>query len=272
MASDLNGRPLTADMVQKQADAGQRDVSIEIFPGLDALYRTKDSIGASTLIRSIDKDPSEFLNWVHWNNASLFTSATSVRRGTTTLLQADRAMMGRFLNTAHRSTYWTQHLTALAASTANAVPLEGRIFPSYPHYLRRSAPSGFGSVVEKLAELSGTNKATTREEFLQPLNALLSDDSPLGDSSDIQLSIELGISAEEHLALAGLAKSRRSSKALIKTYEEAEHQHRTANRPEPDKQVVTKQPTPVSEVNNTMLEAEQQEETNGQPPGQTKLF
>ena len=121
--------------VQKQADAGQRDVSIEIFPGLDALYRTKDSIGASTLIRSIDKDPSEFLNWVHWNNASLFTSATSVRRGTTTLLQADRAMMGRFLNTAHRSTYWTQHLTALAASTANAVPLEGRIFPSYPHYL-----------------------------------------------------------------------------------------------------------------------------------------
>ena len=272
LASDLNGQPLTANMVQEQAEAGQRDVSIEIFPGLDALYRTKDSLEASTLIRSIDKDPSEFLNWVHWNNASLFTSSMSIRRGTTTLLQADRAMMGRFLNTAHRSTYWTQHLTALAASTANAVPLEGRIFPSYPHYLRRSAPAGFGGVVEKLAEFSGTNKATTREEFLHPLNALLSDDSPLGDSSDIKLSIELGISAEEHLALAGLAKSRRSSKALIKTYEEAEHEHRTNNRPEPNKQVDTKQPTPVSEVNNIIPGAEQQGETNEPAPGQTKLF
>ncbi len=272
LASDLNGRPLTANMVQEQAEAGQRDVSIEIFPGLDSLYRTKDSLEASTLIRSIDKDPSEFLNWVHWNNASLFTSSMSIRRGTTTLLQADRAMMGRFLNTAHRSTYWTQHLTALAASTANAVPLEGRIFPSYPHYLRRSAPAGFGSVVEKLAEFSGTNKATTREEFLQPLNALLHDDSPLGDSSDIELSIELGISAEEHLALAGLAKSRRSSKALIKTYEEAEHEHRTNNRPEPNKQVDTKQQTPFSEVNNIIPGAEQQGETNDPAPGQTKLF
>jgi len=69
-----------------------------------------------------------------------------------------------------------------------------------------------------------------------------------------------------------LAKSRRSSKALIKTYEEAEHEHRTNNRPEPNKQVDTKQPAPVSEVNNIIPEAEQQEENNDQPPGQTKLF
>jgi hypothetical protein len=130
-------------------------------------------------------------------------------------------MMGRFLNTAHRSTYWTQHLTALAASTANAVPLEGRIFPSYPHYLRRSAPAGRGSIVEKLAELCGTNKAITREEFLHPLFALTQDDSLIGDSTRFDVSLELGLSPEEHLSLAGLTKTRRSSKALVKAYEEA---------------------------------------------------
>ena len=226
MSSGLNGEPLTAAMVRTHAEASQRDVTVEIFPGLDSLYRARVSENASELIRTIDKDASDFLNWVHWNNASLFTHAPSVRRGASTLLQADRAMMGRFLNTAHRSTYWTQHLTALAASTANAVPLEGRIFPSYPHYLRRSVPAGRGSIVEKLAELCGTNKAVTREEFLHPLFVITQDDSLIGDSTRFDVSLELGLSAEEHLSLAGLTKSRRSSKALVKAYESAEEDHR----------------------------------------------
>ncbi len=162
------------------------------FPALTA-SRERSSEEAATLIRTIDKDPSDFLNWVHWNNASLFTHGPSIRRGSSSLIQADRAMMGRFLNTAHRSTYWTQHLTALAASTANAVPLEGRIFPSYPHYLRRSAPVGRGSIVEKLAELAGTNRATTRDEFLHPLFMLSQDDSQLGDSTLFDISLNLGL-------------------------------------------------------------------------------
>ena len=138
LTTGLKGESLNAAMVHAHAKACQRDVSVEIFPGLDSLYRERNSEKASTLIRTIDKDASEFLNWVHWNNSSLFTHAPSIRRGSTTLLQADRAMMGRFLNTAHRSTYWTQHLTALAASTANEIPLQGRIFPSYPCLLYTS--------------------------------------------------------------------------------------------------------------------------------------
>ena len=70
MASGLNGEPLTSDVVLTHAEASQRDVTVEIFPGLDALYRERNSKSASTLIRTIDKDPSDFLNWVHWNNAS----------------------------------------------------------------------------------------------------------------------------------------------------------------------------------------------------------
>ena len=81
--------------------------------------------------------------------------------------------------------------------------------------------------MEKLAELCGTNKAITREEFLHPLFALTQDDSLVGDSTRFDVSLELGLSAEEHLSLAGLTKSRRSSKALVKAYEEAAEARRS---------------------------------------------
>jgi replication factor C large subunit len=280
LTTGLNGEKLTPTMVHAHAEASQRDVNVEIFPGLDRLYRERNSEVAAALIRTIDKDPSEFLNWVHWNNASLFNHAPSVRRGTRTLLQADRAMMGRFLNTAHRSTYWTQHLTALAASTANAVPLEGRIFPSYPSYLRRRAPAGRASIVEKLAEVCGTNQSTTREEFLQPLFALMQDDQPLGDSSDFQISIGLGLSGEEHLALAGLAKTRRSSKALLKAYDEAEDTHKQELFERRQEELASKNTNPVPEQkeqpqNKAVEEPEHEErrdEEEGPSPGQMTLF
>ena len=63
-------------------------------------------------------------------------------------------MIGRYLNTAHRSTYWTAYLSALAASTTNQVRLQGKNLPLYPNFLRRSAPIGRASIVEKLAELN----------------------------------------------------------------------------------------------------------------------
>ena len=279
LASDLNGETLNAAMVHAHAKASQRDVTVEIFPGLDSLYRERNSAEAATLIRTIDKDASEFLNWVHWNNASLFTHGPSIRRGTTTLLQADRAMMGRFLNTAHRSTYWTHHLTALAASTANDVPLQGRIFPSYPHYLRRSAPSGRASIIEKLADLAGTNKAITREEFLHPLFVLMQDEGPLGDSSLFDVSLELGLSAEEHLSLAGLAKSRRSSKALIKSYDEAQELHEAKLAQQRDNTHQSEEspakPESKAEEIGEPIQTEQaadDDEEPGTPPGQMTLF
>ena len=272
MATGLDGETLTADMVRAHAQASQRDVTVEIFPGLDRLYRERTSAEASQLIRTIDKDASDFLNWVHWNNASLFTHAPSVRRGTSTLLQADRAMMGRFLNTAHRSTYWTQHLTALAASTANDVPLEGRIFPSYPHYLRRSSPAGRGSIVEKLAELCGTNKAITREEFLHPLFMITQDDSLLGDSTLFDVSLELGLTAEEHLSLAGLPVSRRSSKALIKDYQAAEEVLRASQVMERDVETATPATPDVVSLPPVPDVVPVEEEDSGAQPGQTTLF
>ena len=272
MTADLNGSPLTKTMVLEHTESTQRDVSVEIFPGLERLYRQRKSKDASVLIRTIDKDPSDFLNWVHWNNANLFTSSSSVRRASTALVQADRNFMGRFINLAHRSTYWTQHLCALGASVANSVPLEGKLFPNYPNFLRRSGSIGRASILTKLAEYAATNKVSTREDLLQPLLTLLQADSPLGDPNAFETSLMLGLSADEHLSLTGMAKTRRSSKELMAAYEAAMIQYEdsrkkeddtTANQPSQD---VERQVVPVKEE-----PADEPEET-GPAPGQMTLF
>ena len=271
MAGDLGSQELTAEMVFSHAQESQRDVSVEIFPGLDSLYRQRDSLAATERIRTIDKDPSEFLNWVHWNNAKLFTHSPSIRRGSTTLVQADRTMMGRYLNTAHRSTYWTQHLSALAASTANQVRLQGKIFPSYPNFLRRSAPIGRASIVEKLAELSGTNKVTTRAEFLLPLYALAQSDSPLGDPNDFEISLKLGLTPEEHASLTGLAASRRSTKEMVKAYQQALEERATEHH-EKEHALPSQEPPKVAEQPTETAQGSENNDDDGPAPGQMTLF
>ena len=272
MATGLGGGALTPSMVFEHAEASQRDVTVEIFPGLDRLYRERNSEAASTLIRTIDKDAGDFLNWVHWNNASLFTHNPSIRRGSSSLVQADRAMMGRFLNTAHRSTYWTQHLTALAASTANAVPLEGRIFPSYPHYLRRTAPLGRGSIVEKLAELAGTNKATTRDEFLHPLIVLSHDDSPLGDSSRFDVSLNLGLSGRSTFPLLAWPKLDAQPKRCSRSTRLPKRNTRTLSFCKKERSRRPRSSSSPPTVEATVHSNESEEEDEGPSPGQMTLF
>jgi replication factor C large subunit len=268
MTSGLNG-PLTADVVTTHAESSQRDVSVEIFPGLDSLYRARSASDALTITRTIDKDPSELLNWVHWNNASLFGNTPGIQRGSRSMKQADKMLMGRYLNTAHRSTYWTQHLASLSASIANPVSLEGRIFPSYPNFLRRGGSMSRPSIIEKWSLLSGTSKATTRDEFLPALMLLGREDSPLGDANDFQTSLRIGLTAEEHAALCGLAASRRSTKELVKTYKEAQEEYLAKK----DEKKLVKNEVPIPVPNEKEpLKATKDDEEKSSDPNQMKLF
>lgn len=246
---------LTADIVKMQIMAGQRDISIEVFPGLDTLYRSKTAQDASQISRSIDKSPDDLMNWVHWNNASLFTDSKGIIRGSRSLAQANKMFYGRFLNTAHRSTYWCSNLSALSASIANPTPLSGRIFPSYPNYLRRGGSYTRPTIIETMANTCGLNKATVREEMLPILSALMSSDEKIGDASDFTISLSLGFSAEEHVSLAGLPLSRKSTKELISKYNEAQEKLLAKNK--------DKQPLPP-------LELEEQGQGTPQSQGQSQ--
>ena len=275
MTSDLNGARLTADIVQRQAEAGARDVAVEIFPGLDRLYKASNSTEAVAITRTIDKDPSEFLNWIHWNNPSLFEDKTSVRRSTKALTQADRMMMGRYLNTAHRSSYWTHHLTALAASVANSNTPTGKLWPSYPQFLRRSGSSVRPSIVSKLSMVAGMSKAAVRDEFLTPLQLMHREDGPLGDPNDFQFSLALGLEADEHAALCGLAKSRRSTKQIMKAYEERQTLHQREEEARRQKESLWTQTSTIMAAQEAAHAPDNEPaEGNGDEPqpGQTTLF
>ncbi len=204
---------LTRDMVKQSIDTGVRDTTVEIFPGLDLLYRSRKADKAMAATRSLDKSPDDMVAWISWNNAVVFTNQDAVRRGSGALAIADNLLTTRFRNTAHRSWYWSSNLAGLSASVTMPKPVEGRVFCSYPEFLRRGSAWVKRSVVDRLSETCGCSKKAVREELLPSLVAIQSE-----NSEDFTISISLGLSPEEHAAICGLSMSHRSTKDLLERY------------------------------------------------------
>ena len=212
---------LTKNQVAEHLDAGVRDVTTEVFPGMENLYRSRTAEEAVQLGRTIDKQPSDLMNWVHWNNSSLFGN-NSIQMASKALVVADKSVESRYRDLAHHSSYWTLHLSSLSASVANSKPLEGRIYASYPNYLRRSGSWTRPAIISHLSDMSKTSKSTVRREFLPLLSALSREDSVIGDPNDFAISLSLGLSSQEHATLCNMPVSRKSTKTMMKAFDEAE--------------------------------------------------
>ena len=212
---------LTKNQVAEHLDAGVRDVTTEVFPGMENLYRSRTAEEAVQLGRTIDKQPSDLMNWVHWNNSSLFGN-DSIQMASKALVVADKSVESRYRDLAHHSSYWTLHLSSLSASVANSKPLEGRIYASYPNYLRRSGSWTRPAIISHLSDMSKTSKSTVRREFLPLLSALSREDSVIGDPNNFAISLSLGLSSQEHATLCNMPVSRKSTKAMMKAFDEAE--------------------------------------------------
>ena len=212
---------LTKNQVAEHLDAGVRDVTTEVFPGMENLYRSRTAEEAVQLGRTIDKQPSDLMNWVHWNNSSLFGN-DSIQMASKALVVADKSVESRYRDLAHHSSYWTLHLSSLSASVANSKPLEGRIYASYPNYLRRSGSWTRPAIISHLSDMSKTSKSTVRREFLPLLSALSREDSVIGDPNDFAISLSLGLSSQEHATLCNMPVSRKSTKTMMKAFDEAE--------------------------------------------------
>ena len=205
-------------IVQEYVESSERDVSVEVFPGLAKLYKSKKSEDAIKLGISIDKSPSELLNWIHWNNPSIFTNKKAIDRGNKALCQSSKMLMAMYENTAHRSWYWSSQISGLAASVVNQQDLPEKLFPSYPNFLRRGTSQGRSTIVNRLTEITGASKSSVREELLPLLISLHSETSEVGNIDDFGISIDLGLTGDEHAALCGLPKTRKSTKELIARY------------------------------------------------------
>lgn len=255
-------RVLTADIVRARIESGGRDLTMGVFPGLGAVYQSRTAEDAVRHAATLDKDPAELVDWVHWNNGTVFTQSASRFRAAESLALADRAAASRYLSTAHRSSYWSLHLSSLAASVANAEPVQKKVYTGYPAHLRRTA-SRTASVAEALAEACGASKAGMRAELLPILSASLNAEGTMGDHEHLDMSLNLGLSASEHVALTGLAMSRRSAKDLVRHYDEV-LSDRLQAQSEPA--VPTPEPEPEAAV------VEEKADDVASNPGQTTLF
>ena len=244
---------LTKELVRENIETGVRDTTVEIFPGLDQLYRSRTAKKAMQSTRSLDKSPDDLVAWVSWNNGVVFTDNQAVRRGSKSLSLADGILTTRFRNTAHRSWYWSSNLTGLSASVTSPKPIEGRIFCKYPDFLRRGSAWVKRSVVDRLSETCGCSKKAVREELLPSLVAVQSE-----NSEDFSISIALGLSPEEHVAICGLTVSHRSTKELMERYaKELEKSNSESIVPI------------VEDIHEVETDSEDETSSN---PGQMKLF
>ncbi len=244
---------LTKELVRENIETGVRDTTVEIFPGLDQLYRSRTAKKAMQSTRSLDKSPDDLVAWVSWNNGVVFTDNQAVRRGSKSLSLADGLLTTRFRNTAHRSWYWSSNLTGLSASVTTPKPIEGRIFCKYPDFLRRGSAWVKRSVVDRLSETCGCSKKAVREELLPSLVAVQSE-----NSEDFSISIALGLSPEEHVAICGLTVSHRSTKELMERYaKELEKSNSESIVPI------------VEDIHEVETDSEDETSSN---PGQMKLF
>ena len=139
--------------------------------------------------------------WISWNNAVVFTNQDAVRR-VQALAIADSLLTTRLRNTAHRSWYWSSNLAGLSASVTMPKPVEGRVFCSYPEFLRRGSAWVKRSVVDRLSEHAVVQRRLLEKSYFSVIVAIQSE-----NSEDFTISISLGLSPEEHAAICGLSLS-----------------------------------------------------------------
>ncbi len=208
--------------VIEQIDMGQRDQQIDLFPGLEKLYRTQDSRQAAKLSLILDKSPDELIAWVSWNNASVMRQPESWARASKTLSIAAQSLFVRFSNLAYRSYYWGGNLGSLAASVASNENRPDRFSLQFPAFLKRGNEAWRrSSIVECLADTCGASEMAVREELWPALRAI-SSETLAGDAENFDISLAFGLSASDHLALHGLRANLKTSKALAERYEEVQ--------------------------------------------------
>jgi replication factor C large subunit len=207
--------------VELQLARGSRDQQIDLFPGLEQLYRTGSAAESTRIGRELEKTPPELVAWISWNNGSVLPDGESRARAAEALTTADQALAVLYENNAFRSWYWAGVIAALSASVVSSAKPEGRISLSFPEFLRRgNEPWRRGGLIETLAGCSGSSQQAAREE-LWPQLAAIHDVGDGLDANDFSLNLALGLDADSHLLLHGLPTNRVASKRIAEAYTEA---------------------------------------------------
>jgi len=197
---------------------GQRDQQLGSFPGLDKLYAMRNAKTAREMAVNLDQSPDDLVNWIAWNNSSLFSNPNEISRGNRALAVADRALLVRFTNLAYRSWYWGGQLGILAAVCSRSTALE-KPFISYPNFLRRGSEVWRRQgIIKLLSKTCGSSNKAAQRELLPLLSAIHAPGHPDNDCDNFSISQALGFSGDEHALICGLAANRNTTKSLVEKY------------------------------------------------------
>ena len=216
--SVISGEHIDLAAVQDLASVAIRDSQIDVFKALKQVYKSKSGKDAGRILLNSDKDPDQMISWFTWNNQSMFDNRT-LEELSSAMVSADRALATKYKNRAYRSWYWGSVLSAQAAVAMRPMDSAREPFITYPNFLRRGRNGISSSVIENLSKQLDTSKASVREELWPNLLAIHDQDIG-GDPMDLSLSIKMGFTAEEHLSLYGIAKSKPMGIKILKAFNE----------------------------------------------------
>ena len=216
--SVISGEHIDLAAVQDLASVAIRDSQIDVFKALKQVYKSKSGKDAGRILLNSDKDPDQMISWFTWNNQSMFDNRT-LEELSSAMVSADRALATKYKNRAYRSWYWGSVLSAQAAVAMRPMDSAREPFITYPNFLRRGRNGISSSVIENLSKQLDTSKASVREELWPNLLAIHDQDIG-GDPMDLSLSIKMGFTAEEHLSLYGIAKSKPMGIKILRAFNE----------------------------------------------------
>ncbi len=209
------------ETVETQLSRGLRDQQLDLFPGLEELYKCTSAKDAAEKTRDIEITPRELIAWVSWNNSSVFKGREDLARAAKTCSIADQSLHTMYSNNAYRSWYWSGQLSALSASVSSIHEPTARFSLSFPPFLRRGTePWRRKGLIMKLKDLSGCSIQAAREELWPPLAAIHESGNKM-DVDDFTISKELKLDGDEHALLHGLRSNLKSTKEIVKRYNES---------------------------------------------------
>ena len=211
--------------VDDLSDISQRDIQVDVFKSLEAIYKSRNSKQATEIMINSDKDPDEMLAWFAWNNQIVFQKERLADVSSAMCL-ADRALATKYTNRAYRSWYWGSNIPAQAAIIPLSKSPNSRIYLGYPNFLRRGRGNWSSStLVERLAKDFNASKSAIRED-LWPTLLAVHDPSLGSDVYDTTITKRLGLSSADHLSLHGILRSDKNIGKILELFNNEENHTR----------------------------------------------
>jgi len=218
LALESNGA-ITSSDIEKQISIGGRDHGIDLFPGLEKLYKSKSAKIAQSVMLNLDKTPDELIAWISWNNASIHTSSEIISSAANYLAFADSLLPVMYENSAYRSWYWGSNISALSSGLIGNIDSKRKIFLNYPSFLRRANDSWKkNELIKKISKGLGTNNASAKTELYPLLVAFHDKEINAKWSSEFNISHRHNFEFVEHALISNLALSHSSTKKINEKY------------------------------------------------------